>query len=139
MNPELVDPSYRGTTLAATAGEDLVLGDVVYYNSDEKVYKAKADSTTTMICMGVVTADTDADATVTLLVGGLIRSSSVYSFATGGQASSGAAIVYVSDSVAGDVTQTRPTVSGYIVQIIGYAVTADLLSFKPDYTYIEIT
>ena len=138
MNQALVDPSYSGTTLAGIAGENLVFGDVVYYKNDEKVYKAKADSTTTMICMGIVTADALADTSVVLLVDGLIRSSSVFSFTIGGQASSASAIVYVSETVAGNVTQTRSTTSTHIVQIIGYAVTADVLNFKSDYTYIEI-
>jgi len=139
QNTSLVDPSYSGTTLTATAGENLVLGEVVYYNVDGKVYKAKADSTTTMICMGIVTAASNANAQVILLIDGLIRSSSAFSFTVGGQASSLTAMVYVSETVAGEVTQTRSTTSSHIVQIIGYAVTADLLAFKPDYTYIELS
>lgn len=138
MNSALVDPSYSGTTLAGIAGENLVFGDIVYYKNDAKVYKAKADSATTMVCMGIVTADALANASVVLLVDGLIRSSSVFSFTIGGQASSASAIVYVSETAAGNVTQTRSTTSTHIVQIIGYAVTADVLNFKTDYTYIEI-
>jgi len=138
MNSALVDPSYSGTTLAGIAGENLVFGDVVYYKNNAKVYKAKADSATTMVCMGIVTADALANASVVLLVDGLIRSSSVFSFTIGGQASSASAIVYVSETAAGNVTQTRSTTSTHIVQIIGYAVTADVLNFKTDYTYIEI-
>jgi len=91
-----------------------------------------------MICMGIDTTASNANAKVILLIDGLIRSSSAFSFNVGGQASSLAAIVYVSETVAGEVTQTRSTTSSHIVQIIGYAVTADLLSFKPDYTYIEL-
>ena len=136
-NPALVDQSYSGTTLSQTAGEDLVFSDVVYYNNDGKVYKAKADSTTTMVCMGIVTSDTDANASVILLVDGLIRSSTDFSFTVGGQASA-TAICYVSEITSGIVTQTRPSASSNIVQIIGYAVTSDVLNFKPDYTYIEI-
>jgi len=137
MNTSLVDPSYSGITLNQIAGEDLVFGDIVYYKNDAKVYKAKADSTTTMICMGIVIGDALANASVTLLVDGLIRSSSAFSLTTGGQASA-TAIVYVSDITAGNITQTLPTLSSHIVQIIGYAVTADILNFKPDYTYIEL-
>lgn len=139
QNTSLVNPSYSGTTLTATAGENLTFGEVVYYNVDGKVYKAKADSTNTMICMGIVTAAANANAQVILLIDGLIRSSSAFSFTVGGQASSLTAMVYVSETVAGEVTQTRSTTSSHIVQIIGYAVTVDLLSFKPDYTYIELS
>jgi hypothetical protein len=138
LNVSLIDPSYSGTTVTQTAGEALVIGDVVYYKNDGKVYKAKADSTTTMICMGIATASCSINNSVVLLVDGMIRNSSVFNFTVGGQASSPNAIVYVSETTYGDVTQLRSITSGHIVQIIGYAVTTDVLNFKPDYTYIEI-
>ncbi len=138
LNKSLIDSSYSGTIMTQTAGENLIFGDVVYYNADGKVYKAKADLTSTMICMGISTEDVDANDSVSLLIDGLIRSSSRFGFTVGGQASSLTAIVYVSDITIGDVTQTRPTLSSHIVQIIGYALTTNVLSFKPDYTYIEI-
>jgi len=137
LNYTLVDPSYNGITMSKVAGEALVAGDLVYYRSDGKVYKTKADSTTTMICMGVVTASASADSSVVLLMEGLMRDSSVFSFTVGAQASA-TAIVYVADNAFGKTTQTRPVASGHIVQIIGYAVTIDVLQFKPDYTYIEL-
>jgi len=138
LNISLIDHSYSGTIVSQTAGEALVTGDVVYYNNDGKVYKAKADSTTTMICMGIVTASCAINASAILLVDGMMRDSSVFSLTVGGQASSPNAIVYVSETTYGDVTQLRSITSGHIVQIIGYAVTTDVLNFKPDYTYIEI-
>jgi len=138
LNYRLVDPSYSGVTLSKTAGENLSIGELVYYKNDGKVYKAKADLTTTMICIGVVASSANINEEVILLVDGLIRNSSVFGFTIGGQASSASAIVYVSDINGGRATQTRPTLSGHIVQIIGYAVTSDVLQFKPDYTYIEL-
>jgi len=136
QNSTLVDPSFSGTTIKKVAGESLSIGDVVYYKADGKAYKAKADSETTMIATGVAAADAEADEDITILVEGLIRSSSKFSFTTGGQASSSAALVYVSDITAGGATQTRPTTSTHLVQLIGYAISDDVLSFKPDYTYI---
>lgn len=138
LNTSLVDPSYSGTTMTQIAGEAIVACDVVYYKDDGKVYKAKADSTSTMICIGIATAPFAINSSATLLIDGLIRNSSVFSFTVGGQASSSSAIVYVSETTSGGVTQLRSTTSQHIVQIIGYAVTNDILSFKPDYTYIEI-
>jgi hypothetical protein len=138
QNSSLVDGSYSGTTVTYIAGEPLTIGNVVYYKDDGKVYKAKADTNATMICMGISTASCVANASIVLLVDGLIRSSSVFSFVTGGQASKNSAIVYVSETDFGAVTQLRSSTSMHIVQIIGYAVTKDILSFKPDYTYIEI-
>jgi len=138
LNYKLVDPSYFGITLSKTAGENLIAGNLVYFRNDGKVYKAKADSTVTMICIGIVTTTVNIDNSVTLLVDGLIRNSTVFSFTAGGQASSPTAIVYASDITSGLPTQTRPNASGHIVQIIGYAVTTDVLRFKLDYTYIEL-
>lgn len=138
FNTFLVDPSYSGTTMVRTAGETLGIGDVVYYKDDGKVYKAKADSTTTMICIGINTSSVIIDGLAILLVHGLIRNSSVFNFTTGGQASKPSAIVYVSDTTAGVATQVCPSLSTHIVQLIGYAVTSDTLNFRPDYTYIEI-
>lgn len=138
LSTALVDLSYSGTTISQTAGEALLRGDVVYYKNDGKVYKAKADSTSTMICIGIATAPFAINSSATLLIDGAIRNSSVFSFTVGGQASSSSAIVYVSETTSGGVTQLRSTTSQHIVQIIGYAVTNDILSFKPDYTYIEI-
>jgi hypothetical protein len=138
LNTTLFDPSYTGITMTRKAGENLNRGDIVYYKDDGKVYKAKADTTNTMICIGIVTALTSIDDDVVLLIDGLMRNSSVFSFTTGGQASKPSAIVYASETTYGAVTQTRPITPTHIVQIIGYAVTNDTLNFKPDYTYIEI-
>lgn len=139
LNTSLIDGSYTGTTVELIAGESLAVGNVVYYKNDGKVYKAKSDSNSTMICVGMSTEVCNANDKVTLLVHGLIRNSSVFTFTIGGQASQiNQAIVYVSDITIGNVTQVRPTLSGHIVQIIGYALTTDILSFTPDYTYIEL-
>ena len=136
-NNSLVDPSYSGTTMTQIAGENLVFGDIVYYGSDEKVYKAKANSLSTMICIGVVVEGALANNNVTLLVDGLIRSSALFNFTAGSQASSNRSIVYVSATESGKVTQCIPDAYPNIVQIIGYATTSNIMAFKPDYTYIE--
>jgi hypothetical protein len=138
LNTTMIDPSYNGRTMAQIAGEDLERGDVVYYGADGKLYKAKASSTVTMICVGMVTADITANNEAIVLIDGLVRNSSLFSFTVGGQASSLSAIVYVSETDFGKVTQTRSTTSGHIVQIIGYAIATDIINLKPDYTYIEI-
>jgi len=138
QNTSLVNLSYSGTTITKIAGEPLAVGDLVYYKSDTKVYKAKANATSTMICIGISTATCNTNQPIVLLVDGLIRNTSAFSFVAGGQASSNDAIVYVSETIFGAPTQLRSVTSGHIVQIVGYAVTTDILNFKPDYTYIEL-
>jgi len=139
QNQTLIDSSFIGTTLSLTAGEDLSLGEVVYFNADGKVYKAFGTGRTTMPCVGMVTAAADIDTSVTLLIDGMIRSSSAFSFTVGGQVSQSetASIVYVSETTAGDVTQILSITSGHIIQIVGYAVTTDVLNFKLDHSYVE--
>ena len=140
LNSTLIDFTYNGTTMTQIAGEDLVMGDVVYYGEDGRAYKAKADSLDTMICIGIVAANASVGNSVTLLIEGLIRNSSKFNFTVGGQAGKTKAIVYVSSFIAGGVAQTHEFDPNYdyILQIIGYAVSKDILSFKPDYTYIEV-
>ena len=138
INTTMVNFSYNGSTMAQIAGEDLKRGDVVYYRDDGKVYRAKANSLDTMICIGMATADVKVNGQAILLIEGLIRNSSVFNFTVGGQTSQNKAIVWVSNFFYGGVTQLRPNRTGHIVQIIGYAVATDILNFKPDYTYIEL-
>jgi len=140
LNPNLVDMSYAGTTMTQTAGEALAMGDVVYYKDDGKVYKAKADSTVTMVCVGISVASYAINTPATLLLDGLMRNSSVFNFTIGGQASKSAdrSILYVSETIAGAITQIRSNTSKHVVQIVGYAVTKDIINFAIDHTYIEL-
>jgi hypothetical protein len=138
LNTSLVDHTYHGTTITQIAGESLSNGDLVYYRDDAKVYKAKADSTDTMLCMGICTTNVSANVGVVVLIDGIVRNSSVFNFTTGGQISKTNSLVYVDENIAGRTSQYHPVGSGHISQIIGYAITEDTLSFKPDHTYIEV-
>ena len=47
-------------------------------------------------------------------------------------------IQYLSDDTAGTIEETATTTSTEIVRIIGYALSATVLWFNPDITYIEV-
>ncbi len=47
-------------------------------------------------------------------------------------------LLYVSPATAGLITATKPTTAGQRIQIVGYAVSPDVIYFNPDYTWIEI-
>ena len=47
--------------------------------------------------------------------------------------------LWVSNSTAGLITSTKPTTSGNIVQMIGYAVSADVIYFNPQYVWVQVT
>jgi hypothetical protein len=46
-------------------------------------------------------------------------------------------LVYTSTAL-GELTQSAPSGSGDQVQIVGYAVSADVLFFNPNYSLVEI-
>lgn len=129
----LVDLSYSGTVLTKVAGESIGFGDVLYYKTDGKLYMAKADSMSTMLCIGISTANVVANASIIVLVDGIIRNSSKFHFEIGSNVPA-----YVSDTTFGGIIQSPSETSGHIVQIIGNPIATDVLSFSPDYTYIEI-
>ena len=138
-NTSLIDPSFNGITITHVAGESLTAGELVYYKDDGKIYRAKADSTNTMICVGLATTNVLANSPSPILLSGYMRNSNVFNFITGAQVSKTNATVYVSNLTAGKATQTRPITSSHLVQIIGYAASNDVLSFSPDYTFIELS
>lgn len=47
-------------------------------------------------------------------------------------------LIYLSAATGGLMTQTQPSVAGNRVQIIGYAESATVIYFNPDYTWITI-
>jgi len=132
------DHAYSGISATYTAGEALTMGDLVYYKSDGKVYKAKGDATSTMPCMGLATTDIAINTSVVILLKGYFQDASLYNFTVGGQASAAAGLIYVSAATAGLATQTIPSASTNIVQIVGQALTADIIYFDPCSTYVEI-
>ncbi len=128
---------WTGQAMTGTAGENLVLGDIVYLKSDGKYWKAKANSNTTMPAVGIATGSITADASGTILTQGTIRNDS-WTWTTGGQASASAGLVWVSDATAGLATQTKPSASSSYVQLVGYAQSATILSIRFDTTYVGI-
>jgi hypothetical protein len=132
-----INNSFTGTTTGRIAGENILSGDVIYYDN-KKIYKARANSEDTMICVGIATENIAMNNEGIVLLNGYIQNSSRFSFNASGKLSESQGIVYVSDSEFGGVTQTRPSTSGSIIQIIGYATMEDILYFNPDYTNIEL-
>lgn len=88
-------------------------------------------------------ADADAEATVgqlaialeagtgtkALLLSGIMRDDT-WNFTPGVQ-------LYVSTTL-GEITETAPSASGDFVQVVGYALTADIIVFNPSPDYVEL-
>jgi hypothetical protein len=139
MNPStLINLNSIGTKSTLVAGESIVAGDILYYKNDGKVWKAKADATSTVPCHALAIETKNANESIKVLLKGYYRNDALYNWTTGGQASAAAGLLYVSANTAGAITQTRPATATNIVQILGHAYSADIVYFDPSSTFIEI-
>lgn len=116
---------------SVTAGENVDFPDLCYFKSDSKSWKAQADAAATtdgelLIALEAILAD----ATGKFLKIGYLRDDSwVFTVA---------AKLYVDDTTAGSITETRPADVGDQVRIVGYAHTATIAWFQPDSTIIQL-
>jgi len=121
-----INPS--GINNSFTAGENLSSGDLCYLKDDGKMWKADADAEATAdTLLALSTATISADATGVFLLFGKYTTSGL----TAG------AVQYV-DTTAGAITETKPSGTGDIVRIVGYALSTTILFFDTDKTYIEV-
>lgn len=114
-----------------TAGEDVDFPDLCYYKSDSKAWKTQADAVATtdgelLIPLEAILTD----ATGKFLKIGYLRDDS-WAFTV-------AAKLYVDDTTAGGITETRPADVGDQIRIVGYAHTATIIWFLPDATIIQL-
>jgi hypothetical protein len=116
-----------------TYGESITLGDLLYFKSDGKVYKADGTSIATakLPCMGLALATAASGAHDVLLVG-------TYKDATkwtAGTVLTVGGICYLSATTAA-TTQTQPSTADNVIQVVGVAIAADTIYFNPVLTYI---
>lgn len=125
-----VDHGWHGIAAILTAGENLAIGDVGYIKNDGKVWKADANAAATMPVIVLATGTIAADAEGEFLLSGYMRDDS-WDWTVGG-------LTYC-DTTAGALTQTAPAGSGDQVQVVGVAITADIILFNPSYVLVEIS
>lgn len=118
----LADHSYSEATELVTAGENLTFGQLCYLESDGKVYKAKADSGSTVPATYMVTGSILADNQFYAMSSGEVRDDS-WNWAPGG-------LLYTDNVTAGGLTQTAPASTGDQVQICGIALSADVIKLN---------
>jgi hypothetical protein len=116
------DHTASGITMSMTAGEALVFGNVCYLKSDGKLWKANADSSTTMPATFMALETIAVDATGDVLVHGVARDDT-WDWTVGGA-------VYAS-TTDGGLTQTVPSTTEEYVQVVGLATHADRVLFNP--------
>ncbi len=95
-------------------------GDAVYVNTSGKMARAQANSSSTMPAIGVTLGPVNSGVQGNVLVTGLYSDISLSGLQVG-------QLVFVSPVQAGKLTSQQPTLSGQIVQRIGYAHNATTL------------
>jgi len=118
-----------GITITLTAGETVAIGDAVYFKSDGKVWKSDADAIATMPVIGIVTEAITAETTGKILTHGIFRDDT-WAWTVGGK-------VFAS-LTAGGLTQTIPSGAEDIVQVVGIALSADVLFVSPSLDTAEL-
>lgn len=123
------DHTVSGLTCTRTAGTALTFGQVCYMGADGKMEKGDADSAATATIWAMVADATIAeDATGTFLLMGFARDDT-WDWTVG-------ATLYLDTATAGGMTETAPSGTDDVVKICGYAVTADIVYFKPEMTMV---
>ena len=133
------DGKYSGFVIDGTAGATLAFGDLVYLDPTDSRWEladanaaAAADGDSRGILgICVLAAASDGSATKVLLFG-FVRADTAFPTFTINNP------VYVSET-AGDVTGTQPTTADVVIRIVGIGLTADVLWFNPDNTWVTHT
>ena len=120
------DHEASGAKCTLTAGENLVFGEVCYFKSDGKCWKADSSATSTLPVFVMALATISADASGEFLLLGFVRDDS-WAWTVGGK-------IYIS-STAGSLTQTVP--AGEEVVTVGIATHADRMFFNPNYVNVS--
>lgn len=132
------DGKYSGITVTAVSGYSQAFGDLVYLDPTDSRWEATdanaaaaADGDARGILGMVVVAGTDGNA-CTILLQGIIRADANFPALTIG------APVYVAET-AGDIVVAQPTTTDAVIRIVGAALTADEIFFRPDFHYTTHT
>ena len=134
-NSAVADGEFSGDLTIFQAGEDLTAGEVVYFKSDGKCWKAVATAAATSRCVAMATASISADAMGVFLLKGFARFNSEFpTWTIGG-------VLYTPEAETSGKNvpeQAAPDSDGDFVQILGYAISGDAVYFDPDSTVVEV-
>ena len=134
-NSAVADGEFSGDVAVFQAGEDLTAGEVVYFKSDGKCWKAVATAAATSRCVAMATATISANAFGAFLLKGFARFDSEFPTWTIG----GALFTPEAETSSKNVPeQAAPDSDGDFVQILGYAISGDAIYFNPDSTVVEV-
>lgn len=122
-----VNETYNGKTLTVTVDDaSSVFGSVLYQAADFNFDRADADAEATVTILAMA-LEAGSGSKKVLLTGQICDTDWAWS----------AGLVYVSTTI-GELTQTPPSGSSDIVQIAGWALSADTIFFYPQLVTVEI-
>jgi len=115
-----------------SAGQTLAMGDLVYLNGSAQWVDvdASASATAGPVMLACALEAGTASNPVKVTAGPAVIRNDAWAWTVGG-------ILYVSET-AGEFTQTAPTTSNAIVRVVGYALSADVIYFDPDKTWVTV-
>ncbi|MEE9439563.1 MAG: hypothetical protein V3V14_11225 [Saprospiraceae bacterium] len=128
------DPSVDHTVSAITSLVQIdfatvAFGDVLIMSSDGHYDGAKADAEGTLPAL-VMSLETSSGSNKKVLHSGYVRDNT-WAWTPGD-------LIYVDPNTVGKITSTKPTTAGDFIQVLGYAVTADIMHFNPEKLYAEL-
>lgn len=126
------DETFTGLQVTLTANENQGFGDVCYINADGEAQLGDADAAATagvtVMCTQTVTANNPA----TYLMFGIARDDT-WAWTVGGKI-----FLSTTGTTGNTLTQTAPSGTGDIVQIVGVATHADRIMFRPSLVMVEL-
>ena len=127
------DHTASGIRTTFTAASNVAFGDVCYIDSAGKAELIDADAIASMsaICMAIASISADASGNFLLL--GIARDDT-WAWTVGG-------LIYgtVTGTTGNTLSQTAPSATDDVVQIMGVATHADRMYFKPSLVQVELT
>jgi len=126
-----LDHSASGLTCVLNANENQAFGDVCYIDSDGQAHLIDADAIASMTGLFMATATINADADGLYLALGFARDDT-WNWTVGG-------LIYgtVTGTSGNTLSQTAPTGTDDVVQIVGIATHADRMFFNPQLGQVE--
>jgi len=125
------DHTYVGITDSKAVGENVVFGDLLYFDWTAGEWKkAKADVYATARSRRIALETKGDGQACLMLVSGYIRDDDAFEFTT--------ATVFLSITTAGATQSTVPSVAGNQIQIVGTAISADIMEYSPSMDVGEV-
>ena len=124
-----VSGTFSGPTMEVTVDDaSSVFGSVLYQEADFNYDRADADAAATM--PGLVMAIDAANGTKTVITRGQVCNTD-WNWSAG--------LLYVDTTTPGGMTQTPPSGPSDVIQIVGWALSADTIFFSPSLNTTEVT